>query len=206
MPVIAPIVDEAALLVVVMLIWPVVLMLACRLFAASAVLSWLSVEIWPAPVPKVMLVAVPLPVAAIVSVWPLSAGGVTSVVPAVRPSAASALPVPPAMTRFCVVPVLRMSWPAVTVEAVVAPVMPSIAVRTVCTVAVLPVPMPIVTLPAPSVVVVVCAVLKVMVLPSTVSDRTVGDGGRKVVGGAVGGADQLGRGGDRRPHVRCCHS
>ena len=64
-----------------MLIWPVVLMLACRLFAANAVLSWLSVETWPAPVPKVMLVGVPPPVAAIVSVWPLSAGGVTLVVP-----------------------------------------------------------------------------------------------------------------------------
>ena len=56
-PVIAPIVDEAALLLVVMLITPVVSMLACRLLAASAVLSWLSVETWPAPVPKVMLVA-----------------------------------------------------------------------------------------------------------------------------------------------------
>ena len=68
LPVSAPIVDEAALLVVVMLIWPVVLMLACRLFAANAVLSWLSVETWPAPVPNVMLVGVPPPVAAICSV------------------------------------------------------------------------------------------------------------------------------------------
>ena len=80
-----PIVDEAASFDVTMLISPVVLMPACRLFAASAVLSWLSVEIWPAPVPKVMLVAVPPPVAPIVSVWPLSAGGVTLVVPAERP-------------------------------------------------------------------------------------------------------------------------
>src|ERR1700733_768717 len=63
--VMAPIVDEAALLLVVMLIWPVVLMLACRLFAANAVLSWLRLEIWPAPVPNVMFVAVPPPVAAI---------------------------------------------------------------------------------------------------------------------------------------------
>ena len=47
---------------------------ACRLFAASAVLSSLRVEIWPLPVPKVMLVAVPPPVAPIVSVSPLSAG------------------------------------------------------------------------------------------------------------------------------------
>ena len=65
LPVNAPIVDEAALFVVVMVIAPVVSMLACRLFAASAVLSSLRVETWPAPVPKVMLVAVPLPVAAI---------------------------------------------------------------------------------------------------------------------------------------------
>ena len=50
----APIVDDAALLLVVMVIAPVVSMLACRLFAASAVLSWLRVEIWPVPVPKVM--------------------------------------------------------------------------------------------------------------------------------------------------------
>ena len=68
-----------------MLIWPVVLMLACRLFAASAVLSWLSVEICPAPVPKVMLVAVPPPVAAMVSVSPLSAGAPRLVVPADSP-------------------------------------------------------------------------------------------------------------------------
>jgi len=53
-----------------------------------------------------------------------------------------------------------------TVEAVPAPVIPSIALRTSCTFAVLPAPIPIVTLPLPSVVVEVCAVLKVMVFPS----------------------------------------
>ena len=58
-PPIAPIVDEAALFVVVMVMPPVESMLACRLLAASAVLSWFSVETWPVPVPKVMLVAVP---------------------------------------------------------------------------------------------------------------------------------------------------
>jgi hypothetical protein len=42
-------------------------MLACKLFAANAALSWFSVETWPAPVPKMMLVAVPLPVGVIVS-------------------------------------------------------------------------------------------------------------------------------------------
>jgi len=47
-----------------------------------------------------------------------------------------------------------------TIEAVVAPVIPSIADRTDCTVSVLPAPVPIVTLPLPSVVDVVCAVLK----------------------------------------------
>src|SRR5580698_3471542 len=73
-PPIVPIVEDAALFDVMMLIWPVVLMLACRLLAASAVLSSLSVEISPLPVPKVMLVAVPPPVAPIVSVSPLSAG------------------------------------------------------------------------------------------------------------------------------------
>src|SRR5450631_610090 len=55
-PPMVPIVEEAASLVVTMLILPVVSMLACRLFAASASLSWLSVETWPAAVPKVMLV------------------------------------------------------------------------------------------------------------------------------------------------------
>src|SRR5580692_876477 len=69
-PPIVPIVDEAALFEVTMLIAPVVLIVACRLFAANAVLSALSVEIWPAPVPKVMLVAVPPPVAPMVSVSP----------------------------------------------------------------------------------------------------------------------------------------
>ena len=54
--------------------------------------------------------------------------------------------------------------------APVAPVMASIALRTSCTVAVLPVPMPIVTLPVASVAdAAVAVVLKVMVLPSTVS-------------------------------------
>ena len=69
-PVNAPIVDDAALLLVVMVITPVESMLACRLFAANAVLRSLRVEIWPAPVPKVIAVAVPPPVAAISRVSP----------------------------------------------------------------------------------------------------------------------------------------
>ncbi len=137
-----PIVDEAALFEVTMLIWPVVLMEACRSFAASAVLSSFSVEICPAPVPKVMLVAVvPLVVVGvIVSVWPWSDGGVRLVVvaaTAVRPSFVSVAARPP-ITRGCVVPVLRTrSVPPLTVEGVVAPVMLSIAVSKSPTVAVL---------------------------------------------------------------------
>ena len=126
MPPIVPIVDEAASFVVTMLILPVVSMLACRLFAASAVLSSLRVETCPAPVPKVMLVAVPPPVAPIVSVSPLSAGGVSCVVPAVRPRAVSVPALPP-ITSGVVVPVLRVSLVAPSVEATVAPVMVSTA-------------------------------------------------------------------------------
>ena len=66
-----------------------------------------------------ILVAVPPPVAPIVSVSPESGGGVILVVPAVRPSLASAVP---AITRFCVVPVERMTLPPETVEATEAPV------------------------------------------------------------------------------------
>ena len=43
-PPIVPIVDDAASFEVTMLIWPVVLIVACRLFAASAELSSFSVE------------------------------------------------------------------------------------------------------------------------------------------------------------------
>src|SRR5665213_2189388 len=73
-PVIAPIVDEAALLLVVMVMTPVGSMVACRLSPASAVLSWFSDDTWPVPVPKTMLVAVPPPVAPIDNVVPVSAG------------------------------------------------------------------------------------------------------------------------------------
>src|ERR1700761_9746104 len=92
-PVIAPIVDEAALLLVVMEMTPVGSMVACRLLAARAVLSWFSDDTWPAPVPKVMLVAVPPPVEAIDSVLPVSAGELPVaawVTPPVRPSAVNA--------------------------------------------------------------------------------------------------------------------
>src|SRR5579871_1100094 len=88
-PVIAPIVEDAALFVVCRVIAPVGLMLACRLLAASAALSWLSVEIWPLPKPKVRLVIVPPPVGCTVSV------SLTRPPPggcADNPSLASALP------------------------------------------------------------------------------------------------------------------
>ena len=68
LPVNAPIVDEAALFVVVMVIAPLVSMLACRLLVANAVFSSLRVETSPMPVPKVMFDAVPPPVAPIVKV------------------------------------------------------------------------------------------------------------------------------------------
>ena len=123
-----------------------------------------------------MLVAVvPLVVVGvIVSVLPLSVGGVIAVVPQPPDQALRArwrqCPTErssgPALYRCC-----STSAPAVTVDTFVpvAPVMPSIALRTVCTVAVLPVPTPIVTLPLASVAVAAVAdVLKVMVLPSTV--------------------------------------
>ena len=51
-----------------------------------------------------------------------------------------------------------------TVDGTAVPVIPSIALRTDCMLSWLPAPMPIVTLPLESVVVVVCAVLKVMLL------------------------------------------
>src|ERR1700722_15681152 len=71
-PVIAPIVDEAALLLVVRVMTPVGSMVACRLLLASALLSWFSDDTWPAPGPKGMLVAVTPPVAQISNVVPVS--------------------------------------------------------------------------------------------------------------------------------------
>jgi len=90
-PVVPPRVEEAALLLVVIVSTPVESMVACRLSADSAVLRSFSVEIWPVPVPKVTVVAVPLPVAPMVSVSPLSA--LEAAVPAVE--AVNAMPVEP---------------------------------------------------------------------------------------------------------------
>ena len=67
-PPIVPIVAEAASFDVVMVIAPAVEIVACRLFAARAAFNSSRVLTSLAAVPKVMLVAVPPPVAPIVSV------------------------------------------------------------------------------------------------------------------------------------------
>src|SRR5581483_6894835 len=89
------------------------------------------------------------------------------VVPAVRPSAASALPVPP-RTRLEAVPVESTSCPPLMVDGVEVPVAVSIASSTSCTVCVEPAPMPMVTAVVPEPVMVVWPVEKVMVVPLTV--------------------------------------
>src|SRR6266436_3326632 len=156
-PATVPIVDDAASFEVVMLILPVEeSIVACRLFAASAVLSWFNVETCPLPVPKVMLVAVPPPVAPMVSVSPLNVGGTRLVVPAVRPSLASA---EPEITRFCVVPVESVILPLATEDAVLAPVTVSIAASRWVTLSPTPILVPELVVPA----------TKVKVVPSTTS-------------------------------------
>ena len=158
MPPIAPIVEDAASFEVAMLIAPVeALIVACRLLAASAALSPFSVETWPLPVPKVIEVAVPPPVAPMVSVSPCSRGGLT-----IGGACGQAEGAERAGAAGGDHQVLGGAGGdhelagALTVEAVPAPVMPSIAVRTLPTVRVEPAPTPIVTLPLASVVTVVC--------------------------------------------------
>src|SRR3954463_7800567 len=139
-------VDEAESLVVRIVSTPVVLRLACRLLAANTVLSWLSVDICDAPVPNVMFVGVPPPVAAIVNVSPLSAGAARAVVAAVSPSLANALP---DRVRSCAVPVASVILPPATVDGVVdAPVTASIAVRRLDTESPMPILVPALTEPA----------------------------------------------------------
>src|SRR5882757_3065179 len=72
-PVIAPIVEDAASFDVVMVSVPFEASVACRLFEASALFRSLS-DLTP-PAPKVRLVAVPPPVDAKESVRPLSCDG-----------------------------------------------------------------------------------------------------------------------------------
>ena len=161
-PVIAPIVDEAALLLVVRVMTPVGSMVACRLLLASALLSWFSDDTWPAPVPKVMLVAVPPPVAPISNVLPVSVCDVPVaawVTPPVRPSAVNAAESLEEMVRLALlVPVWSMIAPPLIDEAVPLPVAVSIAASRLATVP------PVEIWLAPAV-----PVTKVSVLPSTVS-------------------------------------
>ena len=138
-PVIAPIVDEAALLLVVRVMTPVGSMVACRLLAASAALSWFSDDTWPAPVPKVMLVAVPPPVAAISSVSPLSDGEAPVaawVTPPERPRAVSAAALLEEMLSVpLTVPVCSVMTPPEIDEAVpLLPLAVSIAASRLATV------------------------------------------------------------------------
>jgi len=131
----------------------------------------------------VIAVAVPLPVAAISSVRP-----VRCVVPAVRPSFASADPL---TVRSLDVPVLSVISPPLTDEAVPVPVMVSIAVRMLLTVAEarsIVAPLAEMVLPAP-------VLTKLMLLPSTVSvspvvmaeESAVKCGGSGSCAGAAGG-------------------
>ena len=166
-PVIAeplPTVDDAALLVVVMVMAPVESMVACRLLGASAALRSLSVETWPAAVPNVMLVATPLPVEAMDSVLLVSALSACET-PVPNPSAASAPELLLVMLRLLAVPVCNVILPLASIEATFAPVelvIWSMAVSTSCTV-----PVVLMVLPV-ALVLVALTLLKVRVLPSTV--------------------------------------
>src|SRR6266481_5634419 len=94
-----------------------------------------------------MLVGVPPPVEAIVNVSPLSWGAPTLVVPAVRPSLASAEPL---IVRLEMVPVLRVILPPATEEGLAgaAPVTLSIADNRCATVSPTPILVPALTDPA----------------------------------------------------------
>ncbi len=112
-----------------MLMTPAPSIVASRLFDASLVFrSFRLLTVPPVPSPKVMLVAVPLPVAPMVRVSPPSAvvPPLRAVVPAVRPRAVSVPAVPP-MTRSWAVPVLRVSLVPPSVEGTDAPVIASTA-------------------------------------------------------------------------------
>ena len=125
---------------------PLASTVACRLFAASAVFSSLRLLIWLAPVPNVMLVAVPVPTAAIDRVEPRASaefevcvrGKVVVAVPLPMPSEASRLALLELMLRSEFVPVEIWSAPPTTEEAA-------------------PVPVPSVATPVPVLIVAVCA-------------------------------------------------
>src|ERR1041385_356501 len=161
-PPIVPIVEEAASFVVVMVIVPVESTVANRLLPASAVLrSFSDLTVPLVPLPNVRLVAVPLPVAPIVSVRPPRAAGPPprAVVRAERPGLARPEPL---TTRSCAVPVCRVIAPPEIVE--VAPVMALTALITSPTV---PVVTSIDRVPAVAEPLVPEPLLKEMVLPST---------------------------------------
>ncbi len=164
MPPILPMVEDAALLLVVTVIAPVESMVACRLLAASALLSSFSVETCPTPVPKVMLVGTPLPVAPMVSVLLVSVLSACET-PVPNPSAASAPALLLVMLRLPAVPVCNVIWPLVT-EAAFAPLEPviaSIALSTSCTV-----PVVLMVPPLAEGVLVGLVLLKVRIFPFTV--------------------------------------
>ena len=118
----------------------------------------------PVPSPKVMLVAVPPPVAPIVSVRPLSGGtaAVRVVVPAVRPSLARPEPL---VTRSLAVPVCSViAPPTEIVEGTAVPVIASIAVMMS---AIVPVVTSMSRVPAAAEPVVPPPLLKLMVVPLT---------------------------------------
>src|ERR1700733_2389481 len=121
-----PMVCEALSLSVTMVRLPLASTVACRLFAASAEFSWLRLLIWLAPVPNVMLVAVPVPTAAIDRVEPRASAEfddcvrwkVVVAVPLPMPSEASRPELLELMLRSAIVPVEMLIAPAVTEEAV----------------------------------------------------------------------------------------
>ncbi len=150
-PPIVPMVAEAASLVVPMVSAPAALSEACRLLAASAAVQVVEgLHLTVHRVPNVMLVAVPLPVGLIVSVMHRAAtwrrrrcGPVVA-----WPSRPKARPDPNRSDVEILVDAgadLERTRGADTVEAVVAPVMPSIAVSRSPTVRLLPAPVPRVT-------------------------------------------------------------
>src|ERR1700722_16258177 len=105
---------------------PLASTVACRLFAASAVFSWLRLLIWLAPVPNVMLVAVPVPTAAIDRVELRASaefedcvrGKVVVAVPLPMPSADNRLELFELMLRSGLVPVEILTTPPAAEDGV----------------------------------------------------------------------------------------
>src|SRR5882757_2597770 len=118
-PVIAPIVEDAASFDVVMVSVPFEASVACRLFEANWLFRSLRVATWPGLVPKVRLVAVPPPVDAKESVRLLSCDGPVprvAVAGALKPSDAKAAVFELEIERSLATPVCRVTWPPETVD------------------------------------------------------------------------------------------